>query len=126
MRAPPDSLRLDINPAALVDLPPGRRPRPLVWTAERTRAWQHDFETRLAAARASGKRVDPVAVYVAPPRPSPVMVWTPAQTAEFLRHARDHFTGAGRTRNAPPLVAGGPGRGSSSPPRPASRCTRRS
>jgi len=81
---------LDINPAGLVDVPPGRRPRPLVWTAERTRAWQHDFETRLAAARASGKRVDPVAVYVATLRPSPVMVWTPAQTAEFLRHARGH------------------------------------
>jgi hypothetical protein len=28
---------LDINPAALVDLPPGRRPRPLVWTVKRTR-----------------------------------------------------------------------------------------
>jgi integrase len=81
---------LDINPAGLVDLPVGRRPRPLVWTAERTRAWQHDFDTRLAAARASsgGRRVDPVAVYIGTPRPSPVMVWTPAQTAEFLRHAR--------------------------------------
>ncbi len=83
---------LDINPAALVDLPPGRRPRPLVWTAERTRAWQEDFAARLAEARAKagGRRVDPVAVYVATPRPSPVMVWTVAQTAVFLRHARGY------------------------------------
>jgi hypothetical protein len=87
---------LDINPAALVDLPPGRRPRPLVWTAERTRAWREDFAARLAEARASagGRRVDPVAVYVATPRPSPVMVWTPAQTAKFLGQAR----GTGCTR----------------------------
>jgi integrase len=81
---------LDINAAALVDLPPGRRPRPLVWTAERVRAWQGEFETRLAAARARGGRVDPVAIYVSTPRPSPVMVWTPAQTAVFLSRARRH------------------------------------
>ena len=85
---------LDINPAALVDLPPDRPPRPLVWTAERTRACQHDFQARLAATRArpGHKRADPVAVYVATPRPSPVMVWTPVQTAVFLRRAapQDH------------------------------------
>ena len=83
---------LDINPAALVDLPPGRLPRPLVWTAERTRAWQDDFQARLAdaRARARGGRVDPAAIYVATPRPSAVMVWTPAQTAVFLRQARRH------------------------------------
>jgi hypothetical protein len=49
---------LEINPAALVDLPPGRRPRPLVWTAERTRAWQAEFDARLTEARARGGRVD--------------------------------------------------------------------
>lgn len=83
---------LDINPAALVDLPPGRRPRPLVWTGERTTAWQDDYQARLAdaRARANGGRVDPVAIYVATPRPSPVMVWTPAQTAVFLAQARRH------------------------------------
>jgi integrase len=81
---------LEVNPAALIDLPPGRRPRPLRWTAERARAWQADFDDRIARARACGGRVDPVAVYVATTRPSPVMVWTPAQTAEFLRHARRH------------------------------------
>jgi hypothetical protein len=82
---------LEINAAALVDLPPGRRPRPLVWTAERARAWQENFMTWLAAARSLGKRVDVVAVYVATPRPSPVMVWTLARTAVFLRQARRHW-----------------------------------
>jgi integrase len=81
---------LEINPAALVDLPPGRRPRPLVWTAERIRAWQAEFDARLGQARARGGRVDPVAVYVSVPRPSAVMVWTPTQTAAFLRQARRH------------------------------------
>ena len=48
------------NAAHDVELPPGRRPHPLVWTASRTRAWRDD-------------RVRP-----------PVAVWTPAQTAAFL------------------------------------------
>jgi hypothetical protein len=63
-------------------------------TKQRIRAWLHDFQARLAATRArpGGQRADPVAVYVATPRPSPVMVWTRVQTAVFLRHAapQDH------------------------------------
>jgi integrase len=81
---------LEVNAAALVDLPSGKRPRPLVWTDERVRAWQRDFESRLAAARAGGRRVSPLDVWVATPRPSPVMVWTPAQTKVFLDCARRH------------------------------------
>jgi len=83
---------LTFNAAALVELPSGTRPRPLVWTGERTRAWQQDFQARLAEARAQagGRRVDPVAVWVSVPRPSPVMVWTPAQTNVFLARARKH------------------------------------
>ena len=83
---------LTFNAAALVELPSGTRPRPLVWTEERTREWQWDFQDRFAEARAQarGRRVDPVAVWVSVPRPSPVMVWTPAQTKVFLTHARKH------------------------------------
>jgi integrase len=81
---------LPANVAALAELPPGPRPRALVWTAERVRAWQKDFEARLAAARAAGGRVDPVGIWVSAPRPSPVMVWTPEQTAVFLQAARRH------------------------------------
>ena len=82
--------QLDVNVAALIDLPSGKRPRPLVWTEERVRGWQDDFEARLAAARATGKRVDVLDIYISTPRPSPVMVWTPAQTGVFLAYARRH------------------------------------
>ncbi|HEX3957502.1 MAG TPA: site-specific integrase [Trebonia sp.] len=81
---------LPANVAALVELPPGPRPKALVWTGERVRAWQLDFEVRLAAARAVGGRVDPVGIWVSAPRPSPVMVWTPGQTAVFLKAAGRH------------------------------------
>lgn len=81
---------LPANVAALAELPPGPRPKGLVWTGERVRSWQQDFEARLAAARAAGGRVDPVRIWVSVPRPCPVMVWTPAQTAVFLQAARRH------------------------------------
>ena len=83
---------LAANMAALIELPSGKRPRPLVWTEERVRAWQAQYEARLAAARAraNGRRVDPLDIYISTPRPSPVMVWTPAQTRVFLTRARRH------------------------------------
>lgn len=49
------------NWAALVELPPAKRPKALVWTAERVEHWLKTGE-----------------------RPSPVMVWTPEQTGRFL------------------------------------------
>ncbi|MHA7956381.1 tyrosine-type recombinase/integrase [Streptomyces sp. L500] len=49
------------NWAALVELPPAKRPKALVWTAERVEQWLKTGE-----------------------RPSPVMVWTPEQTGRFL------------------------------------------
>jgi integrase len=55
---------LTTNVAGFVELPAGKRPKPLVWTPERVARWQ-----------ATGER------------PSPVMVWTPAQTGQFLDHA---------------------------------------
>jgi integrase len=77
------------NVAALVELLPGDRPKPVVWTGERVAAWQKDFDTRLAAARAAagGGRVSPVDIWISTPRPSPVMVWTPEQTQVFLAYA---------------------------------------
>ncbi|WP_162890218.1 tyrosine-type recombinase/integrase [Streptomyces olivoreticuli] len=49
------------NWAALVELPPAKRPKALVWTDERVQRWLQTGE-----------------------RPSPVMVWTPEQTGRFL------------------------------------------
>ena len=51
---------LDHNPACRTELPSGRRPRPVVWTADRVREWQQ-----------TGIR-------------PPVAVWLPAHTAQFL------------------------------------------
>jgi integrase len=81
---------LPANPASLIELPAGNRPRPLVWTGERVRAWQDEFSERLAAARAAGGRVSPADIWLSVPRPSPVMVWTPEQTRVFLSAASRH------------------------------------
>jgi len=75
---------LPANVASLVELPSGARPKALVWTDERVAAWQRDFDAALAAARAAGGRVSPIDIWISTPRPSPVMVWTPAQTMVFL------------------------------------------
>jgi integrase len=55
---------LTVNPAKWVEMPPGERPKARVWTSERVELW-----------RATGQV------------PSPVMVWTPEQTGQFLDHA---------------------------------------
>ena len=81
---------LPANVASLVELPPGTRRKALVWTDERVGAWRKEFDGRLAAARAAGGRVSPVDIWISVPRPSPVMVWTPAQTMVFLGAARRH------------------------------------
>ena len=62
---------LPANVASLVELPPGTRPKALVWTGERVRAWQKDFDAALAAARAAGGRVSPVDIWISVPAPVP-------------------------------------------------------
>lgn len=52
---------ITFNPASHVELESGKRPKPLLWTAQRVERW-----------RATGEL------------PSPVMVWTPAQFGTFL------------------------------------------
>ncbi|MEU9246479.1 site-specific integrase [Streptomyces sp. NPDC048385] len=54
------------NWAAMVELPPVKRPKALVWTPERVAEWKR---TGI--------------------KPSPVMVWTPEQTGEFLDFVAD-------------------------------------
>jgi len=49
------------NPAVHVELPSGRRPKPVVWTDDHLTRWAQTGQT-----------------------PSPVMVWTPEQTGRFL------------------------------------------
>ncbi len=52
---------LSVNPAALVKLPSGKRPKAYVWTTERVERWRRSGE-----------------------QPSPVMVWTADQLGAFL------------------------------------------
>jgi integrase len=54
------------NPATLIELASGKPPKPVVWTPARIQRW-----------RTTGRL------------PSPVMVWTPELTGEFLDHAID-------------------------------------
>lgn len=52
---------ITFNPAAHVEIDPGRKPKALVWTDERVAKWEQAGE-----------------------KSSPVMVWTPQQTGAFL------------------------------------------
>ncbi|MFI6184291.1 tyrosine recombinase XerC [Nonomuraea sp. NPDC051191] len=85
---------IDFNPAAVVELPDVDRPKALVWTDERVAAWNRDLQDRLAAEqRRRGARfshANIINMYVATPRPSPVMVWTPSQTSAFLTKSAGH------------------------------------
>jgi integrase len=58
---------LAANVARLIDLPSGRAPKPRIWTTERVERW-----------RTTGQI------------PSPVMVWTIAQTNTFMQRAAGH------------------------------------
>ncbi|WP_246266465.1 site-specific integrase [Nonomuraea typhae] len=85
---------IDFNPAAVVELPDAVAPKALVWTDERVADWNRDLQERLTVEqrrRGAGlSRAAMINVYVATPRPSPVMVWTPAHTFAFLAHAATH------------------------------------
>lgn len=83
---------IDFNPAAVIELPEATRPKAKVWTAAQVKRWRENYLKALADqwTRRPGKTVNPIEVYLSIPRPSPVMVWTPAQTQTFLACAADH------------------------------------
>lgn len=56
---------LPYNPAAYLELPTGKAPRPRIWTPNNIHHWKTTSK-----------------------RPSPVMVWTPQQAGTFLDHAQ--------------------------------------
>ncbi|MBR7824684.1 tyrosine-type recombinase/integrase [Actinospica sp. MGRD01-02] len=58
---------IPVNPAKLLRLSGGRRPRGLVWTPPRVVAWRKTGE-----------------------KPSPVMIWTVEQTIDFLKATHGH------------------------------------
>ncbi|WP_329237610.1 site-specific integrase [Actinoallomurus sp. NBC_01490] len=95
---------IDFNPAAVIELPPARRPKALVWTDERIDEWRQARQAyveeirrrkQILAARSPhgaklGTAVTALDSYIGTPRPSPVMVWTPKQTQRFLDRAEHH------------------------------------
>jgi integrase len=94
--------RIDVNVAALIELPPGRRPKALVWTPERIAAWRKSYDQHVTELeqrkrhlakvedKRYGGRLNRFDAYIGTPRPSPVMVWTPEQTGVYLDRARAH------------------------------------
>ncbi|MFV2179630.1 tyrosine recombinase XerC [Actinomadura sp. LOL_016] len=94
---------IEVNAAALVELPSGKAPKALVWTDERITQWKHDLanhtekmddrrkrQARLEPHKRIGERINRLDAYIGAPRPSRVMVWTPALTRRFLERARKH------------------------------------
>lgn len=95
--------KIDINVAALAELPSGKAPKALVWTQARIEEWRRAHaqyveemearKRRLAEAephKRHGTRINRLDAYIGAPRPSRVMVWTPELTAQFLRRAKSH------------------------------------
>lgn len=80
---------VSFNAAKLVKLDAGKKTRGVVWTKPRVEAFSAAYEQRLHAERAAaaGKPPERVKVWLSTPRPSPVMVWTPAQLGVFLDFA---------------------------------------
>lgn len=83
---------ISANVAKLVKLSAGKRPKPLVWTPERTQEWREAFNEALAKVGepAGSQTHRAFRIWRTLPRPSKVMVWTPEQTGIFLDHATEH------------------------------------
>jgi integrase len=83
------------NVAKDVRLPSGKKTKARVWTAARIAAFDAECLRRAEErhAKRTRHRKQPVQVtfkeWSTTPRPSPVMVWTPAQTNVFLTTARE-------------------------------------
>jgi len=78
------TLGISTNVAKLIRMESGRRPRAIVWTAARVDAWTAAFEQAAPEGETDYERF---LRWAGHPRPSRVMVWTPAQTGAFLDHA---------------------------------------
>ncbi|MCG5216549.1 site-specific integrase [Streptosporangium sp. KLBMP 9127] len=81
---------VSFNAAALVSLAAGKKAKGMVWTKARVEAFNKTFQERLAAVRANPELPSTSAVKVwsnTDLRPSPVMLWTPAQLGTFLDYA---------------------------------------
>ncbi|PZG17238.1 site-specific integrase [Nonomuraea aridisoli] len=78
---------VSFNAAALLKLDGGAKAKGVVWTKARIEAFHVAYGKRLAAEHEQSWPMERFKVWPATPRPSPVMVWTPAQLGAFLDHA---------------------------------------
>ena len=78
-----------VNVAELVKMTNTASPKARVWTDSRVVAWQAEYELRRQGVPAGSER-DFMIWHEVAARPSPVMVWTPAQVGRFLDAAADH------------------------------------
>ncbi|MCE0764817.1 site-specific integrase [Pseudonocardia kujensis] len=72
---------ITVNPAALVKLESGKRPKALIWTEQRVERWQAEVDKLTKNGKITKRARQQV------PTPSPVMVWTADQLGQFLDHA---------------------------------------
>ncbi|MGW5689124.1 site-specific integrase [Nonomuraea sp. NPDC003754] len=63
------------DPSKNIELPTAKKRRPLLWTPERVARWRELLADEAAKEPADRRRV---------PKPSPVMVWTPALAGDWL------------------------------------------
>jgi integrase len=81
--------RIPANPADRVRMESEERRKPVVWTAERVKAFWSAYRARADAEKAAGRT--PRTFYIWRDmrlRPAPVMVWSMADAGRFLDHAR--------------------------------------
>ncbi|MEU6036149.1 tyrosine-type recombinase/integrase [Actinomadura sp. NPDC047616] len=94
---------IEVNVAALVELPSGKAPKALIWTDERIAEWRKNLDVYIQTvnaqrkrqriadpAKCTGNKINRLDAYIGAPRPSKVMVWTPALTKRFLQRAEGH------------------------------------
>jgi len=79
------------NPAAQVRMEKEGQRKPMVWTAERVKAFWREYGRRVLEEKAAGRQPKTFKVWRdLRLRPAPVMVWTPDDTGRFLDYADGH------------------------------------
>lgn len=79
------------NPASQVRMEKESKRKPMVWTAERVKAFWRQYEQQVTGERAAGREPKTFKIWRDMKlRPSPVMVWTTGDTGRFLDYADGH------------------------------------
>lgn len=86
-----DAGRIPANPADRVRMESEEKRKPVVWTAERVKAFRRAYQGRLDEERAAGRTPRTLHIWRDMTlRPAPVMVWTTTDAGRFLDYVRGH------------------------------------